>query len=179
KSLREQLRAAQRRGVEVTPFDHRDLEPFVELVARTYQHKHGVLPPPAALIRAIWNRGRETALLALAARKGRTLLSGLWLIVSSQEAYAFLQGTAPEAYPLRASALLFDRAIALARERGCAWFSFGATPSASKGVRFFKESFGAVPHTYPLYVVQHPVYRGLRSLYKGAQALRGKREIQP
>ncbi len=179
KSLREQLRAAERRGVEITPFETRDLEDFLAYVERTYRHKHGVLPPPASLIRALWQHGHNHFLLALAARKGKRLLSGLWLVVSREEAYAFLQGTHPEAYPLRASALLFDRAIALARDQGYRWFSFGATPSSSPGVRFFKERFGAIPHTYPLWVHQHPVYGGLRRIYKGAQVLRGKREIQP
>ncbi len=177
KSLREQVRQSMRKGVAVGPLTNADLPVFLALVEKTYRRRHGVAPPPRSFLTALWRHAREH-LVALKAFRGDRMLSGLWVLAARDEWVAYLQGTDPEAYAFRVSPRIFFEAIRMAHARGVRLFSMGVTPPGKERLVFFKESLGGRPYRYPLWVYEHPVYGGLRRLYRRWKRWTGGAEIE-
>ncbi len=177
KSLREQVRQSLRKGVNIRPLPEEDLPRFFALVEATHRRRHGVVPPPRSLLEALWKHAREE-LVALGAYVNGRLVSGLWILQSPDEWFAYLQGTDPAFYAYRVSPRIFYEAIRMAHARGVRIFSMGVTPPGKERLVFFKESLGGRPYRYPLWVYEHPVYGGLRRLYRRWKRWTGGAEIE-
>jgi len=177
KSLREQVRQSLRKGVTIRPLPEEDLPRFFTLVETTHRTRHGVVPPPRPLLEALWKHAREN-LVALGAYVQDRLVSGLWVLASQDEWFAYLQGTDPAFYAHRVSPRIFYEAIRMAHARGVRLFSMGVTPPGKERLVFFKESLGGQPYRYPLWIYEHPVYGGLRRLYRRWKRWMGGAEIE-
>jgi hypothetical protein len=160
KRVRQNIRTAERAGVEVRSASATEI-PHVLRLLTTVANERGRRPPPSAATAAVAEC--QSALLLVASTKGQDVGAALFLH-SGYELFYWLAGTLPEAVKHCPSYAILDAAIRMSLNRGCRWVNLGSSDGLP-GVAFFKEGFGAVQ-------VPSPVLRAEARRHRVVMAMR-------
>ncbi len=167
KSLREQIRQAERKGVVFRKMEKTDLDKFYSIYQKLSIKKFGKSPYPLSFMQSIFDNLIPKWADAFVAEVSNKITTGvICLHVKKDFSLAFIQGTDPDYYNYRVSSFIFDRIIKYYKQNKFKYFSFGLTPPESQGTLFFKESFGCEKQGITIWRLVHPLYKLGRRLLK-------------
>lgn len=159
KSLREDIRRAEKNKLFFRELDESFLEEFYKIYSYTMR-KFKSKSLPFEFIQNLYKRLKPKDLLNFYGvfRDNNLVSAVITLYPDEKTSLAYIQGTSEKGYKLDASPFLFHNLILNEFKKGYEIFSFGAVPDKSKSLIFFKKSFGAEEYDYPVYVWYNPWY---------------------
>lgn len=167
KSLREQIRQAERKGVVFRKMKKKDLNEFYSIYQKLSIQKFGRKPYSLNFMQSIFENLIPVWADAFVAEISNKIATGvICLHVKKDFSLAFIQGTDPDYYNYRVSSFIFDKIIKYYKKNKFKCFSFGFTPPESKGTLFFKESFGCEKQGITIWRFVHPLYKLGKKLLK-------------
>jgi CelD/BcsL family acetyltransferase involved in cellulose biosynthesis len=154
KSVRQEVRKAQKQGVQVRVAQRReDVAYYYRLHVQTYCQKHGVLSQPAQFFYDLWDcfAANNTLQLLLAEYEGQ-IIAGTILLASGNKTLKYAYGASDRRYlHLAANRLLLWNAVVWGCEQGYQILDMGSTARQNEGLMQFKLRWGAVPEPLPYY----------------------------
>jgi CelD/BcsL family acetyltransferase involved in cellulose biosynthesis len=143
---RTHVRQAERRGVTVRRAEEPEdlLGTFYRLHMRT-RRRLGVPVQPRRFFGMLWETMIKAGLglVLIAEAAGQPVAAAVVLAWNGTMIGKFIASD-EEAWQLRPNNLLVWHAVQAAAELDCRWFDFGRTDAANKGLRAYKQSWGAV-----------------------------------
>jgi hypothetical protein len=145
RKLRQQLRNAARRGVEVVFVepDAERLATFVRLYSETLRRRAAKSIYPASYFASLFQHLRSRALLVEARARGEVASSTVFLAAGSS-VWALYSGTVPDLFPTYAHKYMYDRVVAWAAERGFQYVMFGGGLEPGDGLYFHKQGYSSL-----------------------------------
>lgn len=151
---REGIRQSHRRGIEVKDIRSlKDVRRCYQLSWETYKRHNGELVKyPFKLFENIFTlMGERNLLKWVIALKDERIIGSLINFVFKDTLYAWEGGSDFGELNARPNDALFLYSILWAKQNGCKFFNFGATPEGAEGMIKFKESWGAETKEYLIY----------------------------
>jgi CelD/BcsL family acetyltransferase involved in cellulose biosynthesis len=144
KDTRTAVRKAEREGVTAAaePGDEAVVV-LARLHAEQSRNWAGFRPHPVEALRAVRETLGEEAEIWVARRGGEPLVAMLVVSAGGREAFAWVSGSQPEARPVNALHLIFDRLFRRACEQGMVRLNFGGS-AGNPGIEAFKMSLGGI-----------------------------------
>lgn len=134
-----------------------------------------IVPRPLNLFENILTQIPEAFLDFLLAKIGEEYVGGIITFFFGRYAYVFLSVCFSKFLKYNVTDLLHSTAIEHAVAKGCQYFDFGPS-GILKGIRFFKERFGAKMIPFKGLEVCHPMLKNPVNLYRQIKDLVGGRE---
>ncbi|MEK6303071.1 MAG: GNAT family N-acetyltransferase [Acidobacteriota bacterium] len=169
--VRNQCRAAERRGVEIrVGKGAADFEAYYPIyMASVSRWGRDATSYPLGLFRALAKLAGKGVELKLAMVEGR-VVGGVLLLHGRRNTLYWGSAMLKEYSRYSPMNAVLRSAIEEACEKRMEWFDFGASDKLDS-VRTFKESFGALPRSYKNYALTTPRCRAIMQLRKALAAV--------
>lgn len=153
-NTRRNIKKAQDQNLRIMPLDASQSTAFLSLL-HLHQERTGEvrrLPETCYQFLLAMSDNRDSGVKTIAAKNSSGIQSVHIYFATTTDAFYFDGFSSQDGLDAGANFLLLDSMISQFRDAGLQRLNLGATPPLDKGLRRFKEAWGAGEHTYTEYV---------------------------